>query len=803
MLDFARARKVKITRRPIRNRKKLISSFFVVTGVAVLFIFFSSIALFAWFAKDLPNPNKIVRKEGFSTIIYDRDEKPLYDVYADENRKPISTGDIPETLKNAVVAIEDKSFYTHEGYSTAGIVRSFIKIVITGDIQGGGSTLTQQLVKNVLLSAEQTLPRKIKEFILAVQIERKYTKDEILTMYLNEAPYGGTAWGVEAASELYFGKPAKELTLTESAILAGLPQLPSVYSPYSDTPEAYIGRTEHVLRRMREDGYITREQEEAVTAELPLVQFAGRQSSFDAPHFVEYVRKQLVAQFGEEMVEGGGLRVTTTLDSDLQLKAEQILAEELEKVAALDISNGAIVVLDPQTGEILSMVGSKEYSSEEDAEFQGKFNVAVQGLRQPGSALKPLVYATAFESGYTPASVIMDVPTKFPGGNGEFYEPKNYDGKFRGPIQMRFALANSVNVPAVKTLALVGLHNFLETAYNMGLETLEPTQQNMTRFGLSVALGGGEVTLLDLTQAYGVFATGGLRHEPISIREVKDKNGKTLFKHRETKGERILSEEASFLISHILSDNEARKEVFGPNSWLHIAGNTVAVKTGTTDDKRDNWTVGFTRETVVGVWVGNNDNSPMDPSLASGVTGAAPIWNRVMREAISSGRSDGIIEVPKNVMALQIDAYGGGLPRDGQPIRSEYFIKGTEPTAVAPIYRRMKISKSDPRRRATSEEIEKGEYDEKDVIYFEETDQVSGSTNYWQEGIDAWVRSLNNEFYIASGGVSGPDVSTQNDDEDEEENNDEENNEDNEEDENNDEEENEEPTETPTPTPSD
>ncbi|MBI4137393.1 PBP1A family penicillin-binding protein, partial [Candidatus Roizmanbacteria bacterium] len=784
------------TRRHIRNRKKLISSFFIVTGFVVLFIFFATIGIFAWFAKDLPNPNKIVRKEGFSTIIYDRDGKPLYDVYADENRKPISKEDIPETLKDAVIAIEDKTFYTHEGYSTAGIIRSFLKILVTGDIQGGGSTLTQQLVKNVLLSSEQTLPRKIKEFILAVQIERKYTKDEILTMYLNEAPYGGTAWGVEAASELYFGKPAKELNLTESAILAGLPQLPSVYSPYSDTPEAYIGRTEHVLRRMREDGYITREQEEAVKEELPNVEFVGRENSFDAPHFVEYVRKQLVEQFGEEMVEGGGLRVTTTLDSELQLKAEGILEEELEKVEKLKISNGSIVVLDPQTGEILTMVGSKQYAaeSEEDEEFQGKFNVAVQGLRQPGSALKPLVYATAFESGYTPASLIMDVPTKFPGGNQEFYEPKNYDGKFRGPVQMRFALGNSINVTAVKTLALVGLHNFLETAYNMGLDTLEPTRENMARFGLSVALGGGEVTLLDLSQGYGVFATGGVKYEPVSILEVKDKNGKTLFKHRDTKGERVLTEEVAFLISHILSDNEARKEVFGPNSWLHIAGNTVAVKTGTTDDKRDNWTVGFTKEVVVGVWVGNNDNSPMDPLLASGVTGAAPIWNRVMREVISSGRSDGIIDAPKNVMALQIDAYGGGLPRDGQPIRSEYFIKGTEPTDIAPIYRRLKVSRNDRFRRATPEEIQKGEYEEKDVMYFEEQDPLTNERNYWQEGIDAWVRSLNNEFYIASGGVTGPDIGSS-------ENNDDADNDEDPTPTPDDDEDDEEPTETPTPTP--
>lgn len=760
MLDYSQVRRLKKTRR--YSKKKLFSTFLIISLIGVVATFLLSIAVFAWFAKDLPNPNRIVRKEGFSTIIYDREGEALYDVYADENRKPISTEDIPKDLKNAVIAIEDKDFFNHEGYSTAGIARSIVKLFMTGDIQGGGSTLTQQLVKNVLLTTEQTLPRKIKEFILAVQIERKYSKDEILTMYLNEAPYGGTAWGVESASEQYFGKPAKDLTLTESAILAGMPQLPSVYSPYSDTPEAYIGRTKDVLRRMREDGYITRDQEKEVTERLPTVRFSGGGSNFQAPHFVMYVKDILTKQFGAEVVEGGGLRVTTTLDAKLQRASEDIMREELEKVKKLDVGNGSAVVIDPQTGEILTMIGSKDYHAGEDTEdteasasaegeeenFGGKFNVAVQGLRQPGSALKPFVYATLLQKGYTPSSIIMDVPTQFPGGAGqEPYEPKNYDSKFRGPVQMRYALANSINVTAVKGLALAGVRDMLENGYNMGLVTLEPTTYNLQRFGLAISLGGGEVHLIDLTSAYGVFGAGGVKHVPIAILEVKDKNGKTLFKNQKTKGEQIIEPTVSYLISHILSDNDARKEVFGPNSWLNIAGKTVSVKTGTTDDKRDNWTVGYTKGVVAGVWVGNNDNHPMNPKLASGVTGAAPIWNRIMKEALRT-YPDGLPDKPNDIIELEIDAYGGGLPRDGKPTRKEFFIKGTEPTSQSNIYQRLKVSKSDNNKLASDSEVSSGQYDERDFIVLAEDDPVSSDgVNRWQQGIDKWLETINDPLY--------------------------------------------------------
>ncbi|TSC54256.1 MAG: Uncharacterized protein LiPW16_86 [Microgenomates group bacterium LiPW_16] len=704
--------------------------------IGVLATAFFTIFLFAWYAKDLPRPDRVRRLEGLSTVILDRNGEVLYDIYGEQNRVPVPLEEMPLYLRQATIAIEDKDFYKHQGFSPRGMLRAVINIFVFHKLQGG-STLTQQLVKNVLLTSERTLPRKIKEFILAVQIERKYTKDEILQMYLNEAPYGGTAWGVETAAQTYFGKHAKDLTLTEAVVLAGLPAGPTKYSPFSQDPKAWIWRTEQVLRRMREDGYITKKQEEETRKQLETVEFARESANFRAPHFVMYVKEQLVEQFGEKMVEQGGLKVTTSLDWKIQEQAEKIVKEEVEKIKNLKVGNGAAVVLDPKTGEVLAMVGSKDYSATDSA--GSKFNVVTQGLRQPGSAIKPVTYATAFKKGYTPSTLIMDVETHFPGGEGKpDYIPKNYDGKFRGPIQVRFALGNSINLAAVKILGMAGIKDMLTTAYEMGLKTLAPTDENLRRFGLSLTLGGGEIRLLDLTSAFGIFATGGVRHEPLSILKVQDSRGKTLFEVKPTSGKKVLSPEVSFLVSHILLDNNARQEVFGPRSWLVVPGKTVSVKTGTTDDKRDNWTIGYTPSVAVGVWVGNNDNSPMHPTLASGVTGAAPIWNRIMREVLKD-KPDEPPAVPPGIVVSQIDAYGGGLPREGIPTRSEYFISGTEPTAPAPIYQRLKISKNNGKL-ANPIEIALSEYEEKDFIVLEEQDPVStDGKNRWQEGIDAWL----------------------------------------------------------------
>lgn len=706
-----------------------------------------TIGMFVWYSRDLPSPEGVKRKEGFSTVVLDRQEQPLYDIYTDKDRIPIPFSDMSETLRKATIAIEDKDFYKHQGFDPRGILRAFFRIITFRSFEGG-STLTQQLVKNVLLTSEQTLPRKIKELVLAIAIERKYTKDEILQMYLNESPYGGTMWGIESAAKGYFRKHAKDLTDPEAVILAGLPQRPSYYSPTNGADQAYLTRAQEVLRRMREDGTITQAQEAEFKHSIRGVTFATESAGLKAPHFIAWVKKQLIERFGEKTVEKGGLRVITTLDGDLQETAETVIRDEIDKLKTLSVTNGAAVTINPQTGEILAYVGSKSYESEDDT-FQGKFDVVSLGERQPGSALKPIAYAVAFTKGYTPSSILMDVETHFPAGEGKpDYIPKNYDGKFRGPVQIRFALGNSINVAAVKITALVGIRDILKTSYDMGLTTLEPTDKKIQDLGLSLVLGGGEVRLLELTDAYGVFATGGLKSDIYGISKVIDSTGSILYEHTTAVPRRVIGEDVSFLISHILYDNEARKEVFGERSHLVVPGRTVSVKTGTTDDKRDNWTVGYTPSVVTGVWVGNNDNSPMNPKVASGVTGAAPIWNKIMRFALKDKTAEEFRK-PDNVISMEIDAFGGGLPHGDRPKRSEYFIKGTEPTSEATIYKKLKLSKEDNNKLANAVEIASGQYDEKDFIVFSESDPTSldEKVNKWQEGIDAWLGKQDNTQY--------------------------------------------------------
>jgi 1A family penicillin-binding protein len=697
--------------------------------------------LFAWYAKDLPHPEKIVRREGFSTKIYDRNEKLLYDVFADQRRTPVKLDKIPLALRQATVAIEDKNFYEHQGFDPLGMLRALYKIVVYRRLQGG-STLTQQLVKNVLLSQKRILSRKIKEFILAVQIESRYSKDEILQMYLNEAPYGGTAWGVQAAAETYFGKEVSELNLVESAILAGLPQSPTRYSPFGDDPEAYIGRTKTVLRRMRQDGYITKDEEKGAVEELEKTELVKEAADFKAPHFVMYVKRQLEERFGQRMVEQGGLRVYTTLDLALQGKAQEVVAQEIGKVEYLNITNGAAIVLDPQTGEVLAMVGSKDYF---DPQYDGKVNVT-QSLRQPGSAIKPVTYVTALRKHYTASTLLMDVGTVFPiGPTQPDYEPVNYDGKFHGPVQVRYALGSSLNLPAVKMLAQVGIKPMLETAYELGLGTLEPSAENLRRFGLSVTLGGGEVRLVDLAEAYASFANGGLKIEPISILRVIDQEGKVLEESKPRTLRRVLSEGEAFLVNHILSDNQARLLTFGPNNALNISGRQVAAKTGTTNDKRDNWTIGWTSQVVVGVWVGNNDNSAMK-RVASGVSGAAPIWRQIILEALKGKPAIGF-SVPEEVVTAEVDLVSGFRAHDNYPSRIEYFIKGTEPVGEDPFHAKLKLCRGQDRL-ATVVDIARGHFEEKEFFVFTEADPISkDGKNRWQEGIDKWLESQSDSRY--------------------------------------------------------
>lgn len=608
------------------------------------------------FIQDLPSPTSIGKMNfAQSTHLYDRHGKLLYEIYRDVNRTSIHVEELPPYVVQATIAIEDKNFYSHKGVSFfGGILRAVKDTYKTKELQGG-STITQQLVKSALLSPERTVERKLKEIALAVWTEQIYTKDQIMEMYLNQVPYGGAAYGIEEASKVYFGKSAKYLTLNEAALLAGLPQAPSLYSPFIN-PEAAERRKNNVLYNMYEQGYISKSERDELL--LAKVEVLPPKTSIKAPHFVFYTRNAMEEQYGSKVVEEGGFKVTTSLDLEIQEKAEQILQEELAKIKDLNVTNGGIIVLHPQTGEILAMVGSVDYFNAED----GAFNVTT-ALRQPGSTLKPMLYAMAFERGMTAASVIDDSPIVFPNPGGEPYRPVNYDGAYHGQMTIRYALSNSYNVPAVKVLNMMGVQQFVDYAKLMGIDTW----QDSSRFGLSLSLGGGEVTLVDLAQVYSVFATGGYRIEPTPFKRIVDDKERIIFQSDEVNTVQVINPGVAYIISDILSDEVARQQTFGTNSALNIAGHKVAVKTGTTNDKKDNLTVGYTPEFLVAVWVGNNDNTPMHPTLTSGITGAAPIWNRVMTYLLEE-KSEGIeFKMPSNVVAKP--CYGN---------RNEYFLTGTE-----------------------------------------------------------------------------------------------------------------------------
>ncbi|MDO8488408.1 MAG: transglycosylase domain-containing protein, partial [bacterium] len=682
------------------------------------------VGLFAYYAKDLPAPDKVVRREGFATKIYDRNGKLLYDLFEGERRTLVSFDDVPLILRQATIAIEDKNFYKHGGFDIWGIARGLFRTLFLGRTQGG-STITQQLVKNVLLTQQRTITRKLKEFILTIQVERRYSKDQILQMYLNEAPYGGTAWGVQSASETYFGKPVSEISLAQAAMLAGLPQSPSRYSPSAG--DLYVSRAKEVLRRMREDGYISREEELTAADQVSHFTLATPSGLLKAPHFVFYVRQQLEERYGEHVVEQGGLKVTTTLDLDLQEKAQGAVSEEIEKVKSLKITNGGAVAIDSTTGQILVMVGSRGW---EDPDYDGKFNVTT-ALRQPGSSIKPIVYLTGLQKGYTAATLLMDTKTIFPGGDKPEYIPENYDGKFRGPILVREALGNSINVPAVKMLSLVGISDMMQTAYEMGLTTLQPTKENLARVGLSVALGGGEVKLLEMGSAYSAFANGGKRMPLVSILKVVNNDGQVLEEWKPPAPRQVIKPQEAFIISSILSDPKAREITFGPRSAINVAGHTIAVKTGTTNDRRDNWTIGWTANgPVVGVWVGNNDNSPMK-EVASGVTGAAPIWRRIILAALA-GKSDAPFTPSDGVGSLDIDTVSGFPAHDSFAAKQEFFIRGTEPSGADSIHKLVRDCNGE----------------QKEYFYFKESDPFEkNGLNQWQAGIDAWLATQGDSKY--------------------------------------------------------
>lgn len=625
--------------------------------------------------KDLPTVLDLVQKKPLQTTrILDRNGKVLFRIYEDENRTLVPLSAVSPHLINATIAIEDKDFYSHHGFSLTGITRALVANSKEETIKQGGSTITQQLVKNRLLTPERTIQRKIRELVLSVLAEGVYTKDELLEMYLNQVPYGGSTYGVEEAAWRYFNKSARDLNLAEAALLAGLPQSPSIYSPYGANPELAFARQEEVLRRMLEDGYISEQQ--LYEAKQTEVVFVEDKIEIEAPHFVMYVKKLLAEKYGEDVLLTAGFEVRTTLDLDLQKQVEEILANELFRLAPLKVGNGAVLVTEPETGEILAMVGSKDYF---DFAHDGQVNVVLRP-RQPGSSIKPLTYAIALENGKTPSSIIDDSPVVYQTVGSPPYAPQNYDGKFHGRVTLRESLASSYNIPAVKTLAEIGVNNFIDKAEEAGITTWK----DRARFGLSLTLGGGEVTMFDLSQLYGSFANEGQLVKLNPILEIHTNDGKTWYENEcvfdQTKcfSKQVFEPATSYLISNILSDNKARTPAFGPYSVLNIPDQQVAVKTGTTNSLRDNWTVGYTSNRLVAVWVGNNDNTPMS-HVASGITGASPIWNKVIRLLLDDENPHKFV-VPEGLVEVSICKTTGTLPCAQCPVvTKEIFVAGQQP----------------------------------------------------------------------------------------------------------------------------
>lgn len=631
-----------------------------------------------WLFWGLPLSTDISDLPAVSTKILDRNGKVIYEIFADQRRTPVELEELPEYVKQATISIEDKDFYSHPGFDILGITRAAYK-TLTNQRLEGGSTLTQQLVKTRLLTPERTMKRKIQELALALITEVRYSKDEILELYLNQIPYGSTAYGIGAASELYFGKSAKDLTLAEASLLAGITAAPTRFSPFGARPELAKGRQEAVLRRMVEDGHISEEDaQKALEEEL---KFAEVETP-PAPHFALWIREILAEEYGEVMVEQGGLRVTTTLDLDMQAFAQEAVAEEVASLASSNVRNGAALVTKPETGEILAMVGSKDYFAEDE---DGKVNI-IFANRQPGSSIKPLNYALAIEQKkLTAATVMADIQTCFTVPGQEAYCPVNYDRSFHGAVNIRDSLANSFNIPAVRVLALNGVNNFIDFSTKMGITTF----QDPSRYGLSLTLGGGEVKPYDMAVAFGVFANGGVKKPLIPILKVEDWKGNVIEEVdlENQSDERVIAEGTAFIISHILQDNVARSRAFGSRSELFIPEYpTVSVKTGTTNDLRDNWTIGYTSDVLVLTWVGNNNNEPMRGTV-SGVSGASPIWNTIMEQSLKHiGAKEQKLNQPDDVVGINVCSNTGGAFQEevGEcATRFEYFLKDYIPTQTA------------------------------------------------------------------------------------------------------------------------
>lgn len=668
-------------------------SVFLLIALSIL-----GLSMFFYFTWDLPRPEKFTESPFIqSTKIYDRTgEVLLYDIYGEEKREIAPFDKISDNLKKAILTSEDERFYSHSGIDLRGITRSILVDLKLGSVKQGGSTITQQLIRSVYLTNQKTLSRKIREVVLSIEIERRYSKDQIFDWYLNKIPFGQNTYGAQAASQTYFNKPASDLSLAQAAILAALIPAPSYYSPYGSHKDQLLERKDYILNRMKEIGYIDQEQLDG--AKQDKISFSDDLFPIKAPHFVIYVKQYLENKYGEDYLKEKGLKVYTTLDWQLQDYSEKVVKEADAINEQFDAHNMALVVINPKTGEILSLVGSKDYFRKSYPEgcdekssgsclFDPKFNVATLGKRQPGSSFKPFVYATAFKEGYTPETVLWDVKTEFNVNCSmaadkekdnldlnNCYHPQNYDGKHRGMVSLRSALAQSLNIPSVKILYLAGLIDSIKTARDFGIKTLNDPD----RYGLSLVLGGGEVNLLEMTSAYGVFAAEGQKNIPVSILKIEDHEGNVIEKNNK-ESTKVLDTQVARQINDILSDNNARVPMFGQYNALYFDNYQVAAKTGTTQYFNDAWTIGYTPFSVVGVWVGNNDNSSTNKKTGIGL--AAPIWRKIMEKLLSQNPAENFNK--PDIVQSANPVLSGKFPEGEAPHSILHYINKDNPTGPA------------------------------------------------------------------------------------------------------------------------
>jgi len=720
--------------KPLRIRKKTLKTLAWIVGGLIIAGLFIIATVVAWVSRDLPNPNQLINRDiAQSTKIFDRTgEKVLYEISGDEKRTLVAIEEIPDHVKKATIALEDKNFYNHGGFSLWAMFRTALTNVVF-QRSAGGSTLTQQFIKNAVLTPEKKITRKIKELVLSYRLEKKFSKDEILQMYLNEIPYGSNAYGVEAASQKYFGKSIKDVSLEEAAVLAAIIQLPSRYSPYGPNKDLLLGRKDYVLKLMVEQGYVS--EKESAEAQAREIIFKKPETNIKAPHFVMYIKDILAEKYGEKTVERGGLKIYTTLDLYKQEIAEQVITEKTknypEKYGA---NNASLVSIDPKTGQILVMVGSRDYF---DDSIDGQVNVSTRA-RQPGSSIKPMVYAALFEKGYTPNTILFDCQTNFSTNPAQPYEPNNYSGNFLGPVSIRKALAGSLNIPAVKAIYLADVNNVIDLAESAGYSTLYPR----SRFGLALVLGGAEVKLLEHTNAYSTFARDGLMSPVVGILKVEDKDGNILEEY-EPAEKKVMSSQTARMINSILSDNEARSYVFGIKNNLVIAGRTVAAKTGTTNDYHDAWTIGYTPSLVTGVWVGNNDNKAMT-GRADGSVIAAPIWKDYMTRILGDTPAENFkapddYKTGKAVLDGEIPSTKLKFNKLTGQVANEYDPSDLVEERDVPIYHNILyyVNRENPREKVP------------------ENPETDPQFNLWETGVKKWMEKNASSSLLVSGGDGG------------------------------------------------